>query len=42
MAMTVNLLMAFQGFQMCEYLHAPGPLLLQILFDLRRQGVGGC
>ena len=42
MAMTVDLLMVFQGFQMGEYFGAPRPLLLQFLFNPRRQGVGGC
>ena len=42
MAMTMDLLMVFRGFQVGEDFGASGPLVLQILFDLRGQGMCGC
>ena len=42
MAMAVDLLMVFHGFQMGKNFRTPRPLALQFFFNPRRQGVGGC
>ena len=41
MAVAMDLLVVFKGFQMGKDFGAAGPLLLQFFFNPRRQGVGG-